>query len=119
MKSLALPHDDGAKTATRTYFFSPGAERSEFQMLVPHFPFSSAFFSQTSQYLPRAFVPSFIVISYVPVRTAKSPDFAISTRVGFQLISLMLSRKPFQRFRMPSLVVTIGSLGGRTTASSA
>src|SRR5437867_3275209 len=48
------------------YFFSAGAAavagRSEFQMSVPHLHVPP-FFSQTSQYLPRSFVPSFIVIS--------------------------------------------------------
>jgi hypothetical protein len=57
-------------SAARTYFFSaaPGAGellaagRSEFQMSVPHFHVPP-FFSQTSQYLPRSFVPSFMVNS--------------------------------------------------------
>ena len=39
---------------TLLYLFSAGGEagRSEFQVSVPHFHFPSAFFSQTSTYLP-------------------------------------------------------------------
>src|SRR5258708_121273 len=86
------------------YFFSaaPGAGevagcagRSELNMSVPTFHFPLAFFSQTSQYLPLSLLPSVIVISYVPIKTAISPDLATSTRVVFQLISCRLSRNPF------------------------
>jgi hypothetical protein len=88
-------------------------------MSIPTFHFPSAFFCHNSQYLPLSLLPSFIVIWYVPVKTAMSPDFATSTRVVFQLISRKLSRNPFQRFRIPSLFVTAGWFGGKTTASSA
>src|SRR5947199_957318 len=93
----------------RFYFFptAPGSDedagcagKSELNMSIPTFHFPSAFFCHTSQYLPLSLLPSFIVISYVPVKTAMSPDFATSTRVVFQLMSIKVSRNPFQRFRI-------------------
>src|SRR5581483_11604402 len=106
------------------YFFSAAGEvegggaKSELKMSVPHFQFPSAFLSQTSQYFPTSLVPSFIVVLYVPVRTARSPDFAISTRVVVQLISLTLSRSSFQPCRIASFVVSAGVFGAITIASS-
>src|SRR5205814_5714076 len=84
---------------TGGYFLSsaPGAGellpagRSEFQVSVPHFHFPSAFFSQTSTYLPRSLtgfpLASFMVSSYVPLTKPRSPDFATSTLVAFQLMT--------------------------------
>src|SRR5205823_443133 len=102
------------------YFFSDGAGvvagRSEFQMSFPHFQVPP-FFSQTSQYLPRSLVPSFIVSSYVPLTQAMSLDFASSTRVAVQLTLVTLPIRSFQRARIASLVFLAVSFGGRTTAS--
>src|SRR6476620_8177863 len=95
------------------------AGKSELNMSIPTFHFPSAFFFHNSKYLPLSLLPSFMVIWYVPVKTAMSPDFATSTHVIFQLISMKLSRNPFQRFRIPSLFVTACWFGGKITASSA
>src|SRR5438876_12261473 len=81
------------------YFFSaaPGAGevagcagRSELNMSVLTFHFPPTFFSQTSQYLPLSLLPSFIVISYLPIKTVMSPDFAYYMRVDFKLLSWWL-----------------------------
>src|SRR5438874_5205433 len=122
---------DGLRSVTRGYFLSsaPGAGellpagRSEFQVSVPHFHFPSAFFSQTSTYLPRSLtgfpLASFMVSSYVPLTKPRSPDFATSTLVAFQLMTKPgLARRSAQTFLIASLVVAIGAFGGRTLASA-
>jgi hypothetical protein len=59
--------DTAASTTRKSYLFSVpapvGTGRSEFQISVPHFHLPLGCFSQTSQYLPRSFVPSFMVSS--------------------------------------------------------
>src|SRR2546423_15435692 len=109
-----------------TYFVSAGgageAGRSEFQVSVPHFHFPSACFSQTSTYLPFSVaglpLASFMVNSYVPLTKPRSPDFATSTLVAFQLMTRPgLARRSPQIFLIASLVVAIGAFGGNTMAS--
>src|SRR5262245_11841933 len=107
------------------YFLSgaPVAGRSEFQMSVPHFHLPSACFSQTSTYLPWSLIGlplgSFIVSSYVPLRHARSPDFATSTLVVLQLmVRPGLASSSFQPFRIASFVVSAEAFGGITMASS-
>src|SRR5205814_1023786 len=113
------------------YFFSSAsgegellvAGRSEFQVSVPHFHFPSAFFSQTSTYLPRSLtgfpLASFMVSSYVPLTKPRSPDFATSTLVAFQLMTRPgLASISCHIFLISSLVVAIGVFGGNTMASA-
>src|SRR6266480_7669018 len=98
------------------------AGRSEFQVSVPHFHFPSAFFSQTSTYLPLSVtglpLVSFMVSSYVPLTKPRSPDFATSTLVAFQLMARPgLASISCHIFLIASFIVAIESFGGNTMAS--
>src|SRR5207244_12334856 len=106
------------------YFFSgDGNGRSEFQISAATFHFPSACFFQTSTYLPRSLIglplASLMVISYVPVVYAMSPDLATSTLVVFQLMATPgLASRSFQVFRIASFVVAAGAFVGNTSAFS-
>jgi hypothetical protein len=61
---------------------------------------------------------SFMVSSYVPVTKPRSPDFATSTLVAFQLMANPgLASMSCHIFLIASFVVAADALGGNTVAS--